>query len=245
MSNQIASKDNRDNAQTSIIGASAVESVTTFAEIAQKWIHTRNADTSLAVSTRRSNECVVTKWMIPAFGHMAISTITGGDIEQFLSRLRRQLTSDTVAIYYRMLRMIVRQAIQRGWYRGPNPLERCNPLPMRAPSLVEALTVDEARRLLGELSGQLRYKVGLALHTGLRWGEIHGLSWDDLTIDSAPWTLTVRRNYNGRPKNEASTATIPLSRDAVSVGWLRCSPRFWVYRCSFDARSTSTGRCRS
>jgi integrase/recombinase XerD len=79
------------------------------------------------------------------------------------------------------------------------------------------LTEDEAGRLLGKLTGELRYKVALALATGLRWGEVYGLAWMDIVLDSSPPTLTVRRSYQGAPKSEESAATIPLNDDAAAL----------------------------
>ncbi|MCG8419720.1 MAG: site-specific integrase [Proteobacteria bacterium] len=71
--------------------------------------------------------------------------------------------------------------------------------------------------LLAELSGRLYYKAALALHTGLRWGEVHGLAWTDIVLDSDQPTLSVRRSFQGRPKNQASAATVPLGIEAAAL----------------------------
>ena len=126
---------------------------------------------------------------------------------------------------------MLRQAVRRGWLNGPNPLDRLERPPTQGPGRDVSLTHDEARRLLAELSGRLYYKVALDLYTGLRWGELHGLAWADIDLESNPPTLTVRRSYHGKPKNQASAATVPLSDEAAGLlrRWRVMQPGPWVF----------------
>jgi integrase len=64
----------------------------------------------------------------------------------------------------------------------------------------------------------------LALHTGLREGELFGLQWQDVDLERA--TVTVRQTLihvtggglqASQPKTEASAATIPLTAGAVAA----------------------------
>ena len=63
--------------------------------------------------------------------------------------------------------------------------------------------------------------------------EIHGLAWADIVLDGESSMLTVRRNYRGKPKNEASAATVPISSDAAALlhHWRaeQGEPSLWVF----------------
>jgi integrase/recombinase XerD len=160
---------------------------------------------------------VVRRSLIPEFGDLAMHAITVDHVERYIAELRQRYSRTTTNRYYGTLRKLIRRAIRRGWYVGPNPLDRLEKVPTAGPGRDVTLTEEEAHRLLSELTGRLYFKCALALQTGLRWGEIHGLAWEDIVLDGEQPSLTVRRSYRGDPKNEASAATIPLSHDAVML----------------------------
>ena len=198
----------------------------TFAEIERRWLETKRADSSLRQSTvdRYANRSRV--WILPFLGHMLMSEIDLEVIESFIAYIRRTnsahtgkpLSVDSVAAVFKVLCNIYRQAIRRDWYDGRNPLDRLERRPRQGPGRDVTVTEDEAPRLLDQMNGKLYYKSALALTTGLRWGEIHGLEWQgDIDLVATPPTLSVRRSYGGPPKNAASRATIPLSDNAASL----------------------------
>jgi integrase/recombinase XerC len=199
----------------------------TFGEVLELWLQARDS-CDYRESTRKATKRIARLWLRPYFGKKLMSEIRVEHIEAFLSHLRtvksashsKRLSQATIAQIYHKLGTMYRQALKRQWYVGPNPLEMLDRKPSAGNGRDEALTVDEAKRLLDALSGVLYYKAALALATGLRWGEVHGLAWDDITLETTPATLTVRRSYSGPPKNKASAATVPLSDDAVAL--LRC-----------------------
>jgi integrase len=49
------------------------------------------------------------------------------------------------------------------------------------------------------------------------WGEVAGLHWDDVDLDASPATLTVRRSYQGDPKNAGSATTVALHDELVPL----------------------------
>ncbi len=224
------------------IQTTTVEPIKTFEEIARKWIATRQANLSLALSTRKVSIRVVKNLLIPEFGHMLMNTITVEDVEQFIAKLQRKHKRSTVAGYYRVFVLVFRHAIKRGWYHGPNPIDKLEHVPTHGPGRTTTLTVNEAKRLLQELDGRIYYKSALALYTGLRWGEVHGLAWSDVNLTSNPATLTVQRSYQGKPKNQASAATIPLSNDAVALlqEWRaqQKPPSLWVFPSKYKTLAT-------
>ena len=189
----------------------------TFAQIVQLWVDARLADESLSPRTRRISRVVPARVLLPTFGDMLMEDISVEHIERFIGDMRRKYARSTVANYFAILRNIIRTSIKRGWFPGPNPLDRLERVPTAGPGRDVTLTEDEARQLLQELSGRVYFKSALALYTGLRWGEVHGLGWADLDLESDAPTLPVRRSYRGKPKNRASAATVPISSQAAAL----------------------------
>ncbi|MCG8422404.1 MAG: site-specific integrase [Proteobacteria bacterium] len=59
------------------------------------------------------------------------------------------------------------------------------------------------------------------------------MAWADIVLDGETPMLTVRRSYRGKPKNEASAATVPISSDAAALlrHWRaeQGEPSLWVF----------------
>ena len=98
--------------------------------------------------------------------------------------------------------------------------------PVRAVDDIHFLTVDEQKRFLEAAKGSHNYaQYALILETGLRTGEMIGLTWD--AIDWEKRTLTVNKTLEfrykqdewraGPPKTESSYRTIPLTDTAYGI----------------------------
>lgn len=98
--------------------------------------------------------------------------------------------------------------------------------PVRAPNDIHFLTVDEQKRFLEAASRSHNYhQYALILETGLRTGEMIGLTWD--AIDFEKRTLTVNKTLEyryqqkdwraGPPKTPQSYRTIPLTNRAYEI----------------------------
>lgn len=194
----------------------------TFREVVEAWLQSRRAG-ELRANTIRDAETMVKLWILPEVGGRLISEITVEDVEHFITELRcatraatgRPLSRDYVAKVTKYLGGIFRFAAKRGMQRGANPYEQLDRRPTAGPPRDVSLTEDEAQRLLDRLRGETYYKVGLALATGLRWGEIHGLAWADVELGEHP-QITIRRSWQGEPKTKTSATTIPISGDAAA-----------------------------
>ena len=196
-----------------------------FAEVVAAWLLSRQANGELRAATVSSAEYVSRGWILPTFGNRPISDITVEDIERFITHLRSAKSERTgeplkrayIAKICKYLGTIFRYAQRRQMLHGPNPFEQLEKRPTVGPGRDVRLTEEEARRLLDKLSGVTFYKAALALSTGLRWGEIHGLAWADINLDGQTSTITIRRSWRGDPKSEHSAATLPISDDAAAT----------------------------
>ena len=98
------------------------------------------------------------------------------------------------------------------------------PRTSRRRKVVRALSFEQVRALLTAESGERNESLyTIAIHAGLRQGELLGLKWMD--VDLASRRLSVRRALKvtdhgpdlGSPKNRASRRSVPLSEIAVAA----------------------------
>ena len=98
--------------------------------------------------------------------------------------------------------------------------------PIKAKNSIQFLTVEEQKQFLDvAASSHNFYQYALVLETGLRAGELIGLTWD--AIDFKNRTLTVNKTLEfrystqtwraGPPKTRHSYRTIPLTNRAISL----------------------------
>ena len=91
---------------------------------------------------------------------------------------------------------------------------------------IKFLTVEEQRRFLEAAARSHNYaQYALILETGLRTGEVIGLTWD--AVDLEKRTLTVNKTLEfhhkqkfwraGPPKTQQSYRTIPLTNRACEI----------------------------
>jgi integrase len=197
----------------------------TFVDVVEAWLQSRKARGDLRASTLSSAEDVTRAWILPRFGKRPISDITVEDVERFIAHLHSasskrtgsQLSRAYIAKISKYLGTIFRHAHKRQMLNGANPFEQLEKRPTPGPGRKVSLAEDQARALLDKLTGETYYKAALALAIGLRWGEIHGLAWADVELDSQPSTITIRHSWQGDPKSDHSATTLPISDDAAAI----------------------------
>ena len=98
--------------------------------------------------------------------------------------------------------------------------------PVRAASDIKFLTLDEQERFL-EVAKRSHnyYQYALILETGLRTGELIGLTWDAIDLENKTLTVNKTLEYRhgrgywraGPPKTQQSYRTIPLTNRAYEI----------------------------
>ncbi|MBN2561754.1 MAG: site-specific integrase [Phycisphaerae bacterium] len=187
----------------------------TFAEFSEEWFRTyvvTNNKPSSQVSRRR----ILRKHLLPFFGTTRIDAIDNGMIERFkTSKLGEGLAAKTVNVQLGVVSKCLRDAEDWGvlsapprirWLRQPRPR-------------FTFLTRDEADRLVDAMEpGRWQTMAVLAIHTGMRLGELLGLEWND--IDLGARQLVVRRSIVngivGTTKNYRERQ-LPLSVGAMTA----------------------------
>jgi integrase len=201
------------------------ESTRTVTEYLTGWLEAERA--RVRPSTWRYRDGHIRLYIVPAVGAVKLGALAPRDVERMTATMvERGLAPRTAVGCRTTLRKALADAVRDGLvHRNVAALARPPRIPGRA---VEYLTRDELRRLLEAIDGNpLGPLVTLAATTGLRQGELLGLSWPD--VDTTGATLTVRqamaRDWSGgyslaEPKTTRSRRTVhlpALSVDALTA----------------------------
>ncbi len=193
----------------------------TFSQLADEYLEIWSQVKKKPSSYIRDQTSV--KRLRQVFGRRVISDITRRDVERYFAgrstdmvgkgELRHPVTPATLNRELCCLKNMLRKAVDWG-YLASNPAGDVKQS-RESPPEFDYLTEDEIDRLLeGCGSPQLRAIVTVAVHTGMRRGEIFGLQWRDVAFDKGEnGLITVRK-----PKND-DTRYIPMNqavREALS-----------------------------
>lgn len=174
-------------------------------------------------STFGRDKSLVNNHAQPALGHIKLKNLTALHLQGFYrDRLDWGLSGSSVQKIHHVLHKALSQAARWNLI-SRNPADaasapRPNPKPMRP------LSEDEARRLLSAARGnRLEALYVLAVHVGLRHGELLGLRWDDVDLEGG--TIRVRRTLTrdggkvslGEPKTKKSRRTVRLTQRAADA----------------------------
>src|SRR5579884_1921675 len=161
----------------------------------------------------------------PSLGKLKLRELTPERVQKFIAELSAAgLSPRSVAHCRAVLRIALGQAEREGAI-GRN-VAKLVTLPRQTQKKVKALGPDEARALLDAFQGdEFEHLVTLALATGMRQGELLGLSWGDIDLDAG--TVRVRKQLQRiekayeltELKTERSRRT--LSLPAIAVAALR------------------------
>ena len=144
-----------------------------------------------------------------AFGGRRADGITPGEIERFRDALAQTASAATVNRHLTLLRAIFRRAVRDGKLEAP-PMQAVQFLKENN-ARVRYLTPDEEERLLGSLPERLRPLIIVAIHTGMRRGELLRLRWED--VDFFSGTITVRQAKSGEGRR------LPMNRAVREILW--------------------------
>jgi integrase len=195
----------------------------TVAAYLERWLEAVRPN--LAPTTRRGYEGLLRHQVIPYIGGIPISKLRPLHVQQLYARLREEGRADgrgglnprTLLHVHRVLSEALQQAVR--WQIVARNVCQAVEAPQPRRAEIRALSPEEARRLL-EVAGAADDTSGdaviLALHTGLRLGELLALHWEDVDLERG--TVSVRRtleNVSGNTFREPKTAR---GRRVVPVG---------------------------
>jgi|SRR5215218_584548 len=166
---------------------------------------------------------IVKNHISPTIGRKKLRNLSRAEVRALYSAKGKDLAPRSVDYIHLTLRKALNQAmrddlIPRSVAAGERPRSS------RTQEEIKALSSEQVRALLAAARGtrnEALYVV--AVHTGLRQGELLGLKWPD--VDLAGRRLSVRRALKitdhgldfGPPKNNASRRSVPLSKTAMTA----------------------------
>ena len=188
------------------------------------WID--NIVCDLAPNTRRNYRERYTRNIQPVIGSMRLVDVKPLHCKIVLNQMEKDYAGSTIRQTYIAMGTMFKSALMNG-YIAKHPMDGVRyTKPVRAPSDIKFLTVDEQQKFMEIAKRSHNYaQYALILDTGLRTGEMIGLTWD--AIDWKKRTLTVNKTLEyrhkqgvwraGPPKTQQSYRTIPLTNRAYDI----------------------------
>jgi len=181
------------------------------------------AQPSLRGTTFASYRGVVNGHLIPALGHIALVKLTAPDVLKYQkAKLTAGLSPRTVTYHRAILRRALADAVK--WELAHKNAAALASPPRAIRHEVSPFTPDEARAFLAAIPGnRLEALYVMAMGTGMRQGELLGLTWKCVDLDTG--TATVRQQMqriNGKltlvePKTTQSRRTVALPAIVVNA----------------------------
>src|SRR5215210_3015302 len=194
----------------------------TVSEYLDRWLSDSDRGT-VRESTYSRDKYLVTNHIKPSIGRIKLKNVSALHLQRlYRDRLDAGLSGSTVQKMHHVIHKALSQAVRWDLILR-NPADNVK-APTPSTKEIHPLSADEARQLLeAARDDRLEALYVLALHTGMRRGELLGLKWDDVDLDNE--TIRVRRTLTrkgtgyvlGEPKTRKSRRTIRLTKRAVEA----------------------------
>lgn len=187
-----------------------------------------NLLTGLAANTIRNYRERYEKNVKPILGDMLLTDVKPMHCKTVLNSMTASYAGSTIRQTYITMGTMFKAAKENGLI-DTHPLDGVRfEASVKAPDEIHFLTVTEQAKFMEAAKRSHNYaQYALILETGLRTGEMIGLTWD--AIDWERHTLTVNKTLEfrykqqewraGPPKTKKSYRTIPLTDTAYQILW--------------------------
>jgi integrase len=170
----------------------------------------------LAPNTRRNYRERYVHNIQPVIGKMKLGDVKPLHCKMVLNRMDSGYAGSTIRQTYITMGTMFRSAVMNDLI-NKHPMDGVRySKPVRAVDDIKFLTVEEQRKFLAVAERSHNYyQYALILETGLRTGELIGLTWD--AIDWENRTLTVNKTLEFRHKQSAWRAGPPKTRQSYRI----------------------------
>lgn len=193
----------------------------TVGDYLERWL--KDVEGTVRRSTFERYEYAIHPHIAPALGRLKLKDLTPAHLRSFY---RDRLDSGRAPATVHKLHVVLHKSLKAAVADGLIPRNAASglKLPRITREEIDPLTEEQARLLLETVRGdRLEALYVLALHTGMRQGELLALKWDDVDLERG--VLRVRRTLThankafvlGEPKTKNSRRTIRLTSGAVSA----------------------------
>lgn len=203
--------------------------VMTFAELAELWLREHSA---VNCTSHEDNVFRMRKHLLPAFGKMPVNEIDGAAVKAFVARMsaltRPGATKDAASVpkyspntinrVLALLRKVLRDGA-REWSKKSGLVAAPHIKLLKVPQVpIECLDQAQAERFLNWTRAHQPNDFPLyaaAIFTGLRMGELYGLRWADVNLETAQ--AAVHRNYQAAFKKDKKVHYTRLNQQVVEL----------------------------
>lgn len=180
----------------------------------------------LAPNTRRNYRERYIHNIQPVIGQMRLSDVKPMHCKMVLHQMDDKYAGSTIRQAYIAMGTMFRSAVMNDFI-AKHPMDGVRyTKPVRAADDIKFLTVEEQQRFLKVAKRSHNYfQYALILETGLRTGELIGLTWDAIGWEKRTLTVNKTLEYRhkqkdwraGPPKTQQSYRTIPLTMRAYDI----------------------------
>ena len=188
----------------------------TFAEYADKWLRTYvGTRASKTLLNYRSN--LITH-LIPRFGRLYLSELTAEHGLSLIHDLKATHSPKGIANIWIVLKALVNQA-RRDKLLRDNPFDGVKVPKAQLREDGYWVKAEISQFLKANLDDPLYPLIFVAIHTGLRLGELCGLQWDRVNFDSGQITITRTRDKLGLKETTKTQRKrfVPLMPEVMSL----------------------------
>ena len=221
-------------------------SETPVSECCQLFIKDR-ADKPLRPATIDKYRTFFKRYLLPVCGEMPVSGVDQDVVQQVIDGMvDRGLAASSIHTHHTNMKGFFTWAVKTKHYLPETPVHDLSLPEVPQKSAIQILSPSEIVDLLSALEGTAIWlPTFLGIHTGMRVGEVLGLSWDD--VDLVDGTLSVRHTFCpsrdgyfrlGPPKTKSSWRTISLSAEVVKVlrEWKEPEEYLYTTRVEVDGK---------
>jgi integrase len=191
----------------------------TVAEYAERW-YTIRVCRKTTPKTQQYVRSILDAHIIPGLGARHLSKVKPVDIEEFYAGLKRadgkpgELSASSRSAIHRVLNAMLNHAVEMEAIPR-NPIKR-GLAPKPGPAKTTCYDIDQAKQLLALSRGTLHVVIALAIHTGMRIGEICALRWTDVDLEAR--TITVQRSMEQTTKGIREKGTKTGKGRTIDIG---------------------------
>lgn len=173
-----------------------------------------------------NKEMILRVHLVPHFGRLILDNIGTFHVEQYKAKkIQQGLCNKSINNHLAVLRKSLQCAVE--W----NLLKACPAIKKlkTPPTKFDFLTVEESKQLIASADGMWREMIIVALGTGLRFGELIALTWENIDLEKGE--LCVKQSFSkgilGSPKSNkiryvplAESVRDSLDRNKKSKGYV-------------------------
>lgn len=190
----------------------------TFGEYAEEW---RRQRLHHRPSTALAAEGTFRRVLLPSLGHLPLTGVTRADVQDAVVEWTQRLAPSTVAVAYGYVASVYKHAVEDKLVPF-TPCVRIN-LPAKPTERVRPLTVEQVQLIASRVPAWYRAMVVVDAATGLRGGELRGLTEDRLAegdvlvVDRQLVAIKDGAPVFGPPKSDAGVRTVAAGAVAAAA----------------------------